>query len=157
MYNLSNELMDQPDIVTVKLVNKKVTFVHKIHWNALVTIGNAEAEWQLQGVDIQHKSLLKKVTSKGQLRADDPQLKKSAGEIGKMAAKLEERLLIYTESIHTDSGKHVRMLESWKKIMETRGHRVKTLNYLSAIIHLENLQNKFTSEYGGKVFLPWQK
>jgi hypothetical protein len=152
IYNLSNELMDQPDILSVKLINKKVTFVDRRHWQALFAIGVAEHDWQLKTLSTPCKILLKMVNSKGELRADDSRLRQTPSEIGKLAAKLEERLLLYSESIHTESGKHIRVLRSWKNTMRARSHTLKKMPYREAITHFEVVQNQL----GDDVTFPWQ-
>lgn len=157
MYNLSNELMGQADILTVKLINKKVSFVQKKHWDALFAIGAAKEDWQLKKLSKECINLLRLVDSKGELRADDPKLKKSAGEIGKLAAKLEERLLLYSESVHTESGKHVRVLRTWQALAEAKGCKIKKDNYHKASTHFENLQNELVEKFGGIIHLPWKK
>jgi hypothetical protein len=144
MYNLSNEMMDEPDVLVLKLINKKVTYLQQRHWDALFAIGCAKEKWQLDKLAAAAKTLLKKVEAKGGVQA-----------VGKFAAILEARLLIYSESIHTDSGKHVRLLSSWKNLMRSKTYTPKKLGYPSAISHFEAIQQTLSSKYNSKVRMPW--
>ncbi len=51
------------------------------------------------------------------IRADDKTLKFSPAEFGKRAKPLEEKMLVYSRSIHTQSGKHIRELMTWETLL----------------------------------------
>lgn len=157
MYNVCNELMNQPDVLVMKLINKKVTFIHQQLWDDLVAIGAAEKYWQIDKLPVANKNLFKLIQAKGEIRADDPGLKKSAAEIGKVASKLEERLLIYSASIHTESGKHVRLLKSWKNVMRAKKWKPKKTGYEAAVSRFEGIQQKLSAQYSAKIVLPWPR
>lgn len=153
MYNLSNELMWEKDILTVKLINHKITFIQKRHWDALFAIVSEQSPWQMKGLAVTHKNLLKQVTQNKLLRADNPKLKKTPSEVGKLANKLEERLLLYSEGIHTASGKHVRQLSSWPQIFKLKKFKPKKLSYESAIDHFRAV----AEDYDMLMSFPWEK
>jgi len=157
MYNLSNELMDEPGVLTVKLVNKKTTFLLRRHWDALVAIAGTEAPWQLRGLPAPARALWRAVSAKGEVRADDPAFRRTAAETGKLASKLEERLLIHSESLHTDSGKHVRLLRSWKSSMRAKEHKPAKLSPDAAMRAFEGLRERLLAGAGegAKARLPW--
>lgn len=155
MYNLSNELLDSPEILAIKFINKKITFLPKNQWSEIFAIGNSQANWQMDNLSIAQKNLLKLVKANGSVHADDSRLKKSAAEVGKIASKLEERLLIFSESVHTTSGKHVRVLKSWDYVMRSRKFKPKKISPEEAIISLEVFAEALELKYEVKVKLPW--
>ena len=94
--------IESDEAITTRLLMKKVTFVHRRMYPALLTVGSAEDDWQLRGLSDEAKGLLRKVTREGRLTFS-----------GKVAKELEERLLVTSEQTHTPSGHHENVLESW--------------------------------------------
>ncbi len=155
MYNLSNEFLDSADLLSIKLINKKTTFVQKKYWSAVVAVGSAQEVWQIKKLSPECKKLFQLVKTEGEIITDNKKLKKSATEIGKLASKLEERLLICSGSIHTPSGKHVRVLKSWENEMHSRKFKWTKISYDEAIHKLEILGAELTNVYNTKVKFPW--
>jgi hypothetical protein len=122
IYNSLNVYLDKPDILAVKLLDKKLTLVCKDHWDALFAAANSKEEWQTRGLSAAHLDLLNKVQDQETVRTDEISSRYSITELGKLASKLEERLLIYSESVHTDSGKHARQLMTWTELMKHRSY-----------------------------------
>jgi len=156
IYNLSQQLEDDPEILVVKLVNKKITYVHKRHWNALFSIVLEKQDWQMKGLLTEHKSLLRIIQKKGFLRADEAFLKKTPTEIGKYASKLEEKLLIYSQSVHTESGKHVRLLKSWESFMKEIKFSMSKMKAVEAHEYFENVFADWSSGSKQNVKVPWK-
>lgn len=102
IFQVANELDDLPDVMTIKLVSKKVTFVHRRLFPAVVAVGKSQASWQLDGLGAAAKRLLREVESDGPIRTS-----------GRDAKALEERLLVHSAQVHTDSGKHALELSTW--------------------------------------------
>ena len=50
MYRLANELRDHPDVLAIKLVSGKITFVHRPLWMAVFAVGMAREPWQTRGL-----------------------------------------------------------------------------------------------------------
>jgi hypothetical protein len=157
MYNLSHELGEQPDVLALKLVNKKITFLQRRHWDALYVVGTSGQDWQTSKLLVTHKRLFEAVQSEDEIRADDPRLKMKASEVGKLASKLEERLLIHSESVHTDSGKHLRVMRSWKGLLYSKGHTPKVMTYATALAHFEDVTARLANIPGAKIQFPWQR
>lgn len=155
MFNLSNELMGEKDVLTVKFINKKITYIHKRHWDILYSLVHMEKEWQFLKLSPAGRKLYETVLKKGSLRADDKSLKQTPAEIGKIANLLEERLLIYTESLHTDSGKHIRILKTWDQAFKDRKYKARPLPYEEAVDAIENLFSEFAPD--GLIKRPWLK
>src|SRR5258708_5263515 len=47
IYHLLNELAENSQVLMVKLISAKVTFVHQRLWPAVVGVGQSRATWQL--------------------------------------------------------------------------------------------------------------
>jgi hypothetical protein len=104
IFSVLSELTDHPDVLFTKLLYRKDTLVHRSLWPAVLAVGSARDQWQVQGLSVDAKHLL------GRLR-------KGAGPIrgvGAPVKELERRLLVTTQEIHTESGRHEMVLESWQ-------------------------------------------
>lgn len=155
MYNLSNELMDTPDVLAVKLFNGKITYLQQVHWNALYALATSQSDWQMKKMTPDMLGLLKRVLSKQELQTDDAGFTKTPTEIGKLATKLESRLLIFSENTHSSSGKHVRTLRTWKKQMALKKFKVKKMPVADAIAHFHQVIAAYTQNQHSLVQLPW--
>jgi hypothetical protein len=101
--------------VTCKLVARKLTLIAPRLWPDLAAIGRARQDWQLAGLSAGELALLDRVgTSAGQIRLDQRDLR-AAGR------RLEERLLVYADQVHTSAGHHVKVLGSWTGWLALRG------------------------------------
>src|SRR5579859_280947 len=83
MYGLSCALHDHPDVLMVKLISGKVTYVHRPLWPAIVAIGTAREPWQMDGLSKEAQALLKKTDSQSEVDAS-----------GDAVRELETRLLV---------------------------------------------------------------
>src|SRR6266446_3426074 len=117
IYAVSEQLSIHPDVLVAKLVSGKITFVHRSLWPALVQIACSRDAWQLDNISGLAKSLLSKVTQDGVVRTDLLNEFEAAKpkELGQAVRELENRLLVYSGQIHTESGAHARVLESWER------------------------------------------
>lgn len=156
MFNLSNELAEDPDVLAVKFINKKITYLDQRHWDAFFTIAMSASEWQMKKLAPDASTLYKKILDKKELRADDGSLKKTAAEIGKIATKLEERVLIFSDDIHTDSGKHIRVFKSWQQFLKDRKIKISKMKYDDAVAHFEALGYRFLDQYEAPIKWPWR-
>jgi hypothetical protein len=156
IYNLSQKIEDDPDILTIKLINKKITYLHKRHWNAFFSLVTSKSDWQLKGLSISHRSLMEMVQKNGSIRADDNSFNKTPTEIGKIAAKLEEKAIVYSQGLHTNSGKHVRLLKSWKRLIRDLRYPFKKVKAEEALCYFDDLIQNWALESSVKVKLPWK-
>lgn len=112
IFSINERLSDHHDVTLTKLVAGKVTFVHRKLWRKLVAIGNAREDWQMKNLSPQARRLLNELDKKGTLFTNS--LGRSFGpKPGDIARELELKLLVHAEQIHTDSGKHAKVLETW--------------------------------------------
>ena len=103
IFRTSCVLADHPDTVITKLVDGKVTFIHRRLWPALYTVATARESWQTSGLSIEARKLMHAITEQGRLVT------------GKAALELETRLLVWSEEVHTESGAHKKRLDTWER------------------------------------------
>src|SRR5258708_31544166 len=103
MFNLACQLHDHLDVLLVKLISGKVTLVHRPLWPAVFAVATAREPWQLEELSKQAKALLKKV---------DKETKASSS--GDPVRELESRLLVHSESVHTESVSHTKESQTWQ-------------------------------------------
>ncbi len=116
IFRVATRLSERPDLLAVKLIFGKVTFVHRHFWPALLSVAQAKEPWQLRSLPPAARSLLKLITDRGTLASNDC-LKSplSTSPFRRTVfAQLQDRLLVYAEEFHTESGAHATRFESWK-------------------------------------------
>ena len=104
------ELARHPDVLFTKLLRGKVTLVHRRLWPSFVAVASAREEWQVRGLGASARSLLRDLERTGSVRASGPAVK-----------ELERRLLVHTEEVHTESGRHAILLQPWRTWSERAG------------------------------------
>src|SRR5260370_38244391 len=70
IYNTNVRLAEHSDVLVVKLISGKNTFVHRRLWSALIAIGGSKEAWQLNRLDPIAKSLLGTVCKSVQSQTD---------------------------------------------------------------------------------------
>ena len=95
--------IEDDEAVTARLFLRKVTFVHRRLYGALMSVGSAQDEWQLAGLSSDAKRLFNDVTRRGQMPGT-----------GKAPRELQDRLLVASTQQHTADGRHETVVESWK-------------------------------------------
>jgi hypothetical protein len=145
MYGLSCALHDHPDVLMVKLISGKVTYIHRPLWPAIVAIGTAREPWQMDGLSKEAKALLKKTESQSEVDAS-----------GDAVRELETRLLVLATSVHTEHGFHAKVVQSWGTWAKSvRLGKVK-LTPDEAKAQLESVVARLNKQFGAKGTLPWQ-
>jgi hypothetical protein len=110
IYDAMQELEHAGDALPVKLVAGKVTFVHRRLWPALVAVGGARGVERTRGLSAPARGLLARVNRAGLVRMDSlPRAKATTAA----ARELERRLLVLGDEVHTETGAHAKVLESW--------------------------------------------
>ena len=147
-------LEDHPDVLVMKLIDGKVTFVHRELWGRVYSIGVAREEWQLQNLSQGAKLLLKTLDAEGTLHTN--KLTKSFGaKPGETARELELRLLIHAEQVHTESGAHAKVLETWDTWAKRAGLRARPKSPSAARRFLEQRLAEFNKNSYDPSRLPW--
>ena len=147
-------LEDHPDVLIVKLVSSKVTFVHRELWERVYSIGVAREDWQLKQLPSDAKRLLETLDAQGSLQTN--KLGKEFGpKPSETARTLESRLLLHSNQIHTESGAHAKVIETWDTWADGAGFRAKTRSPAAARRFLERQLNELHATFGGSSELPW--
>src|ERR1700733_9743206 len=91
IYRVASELRAHPDVLTIKLVSGKITFIHRPLWMAVFAVGTAREPWQMGGLSKDASALLR--------RSDQEARFMSSGDA---VRELEARLLVHAQSVHTE-------------------------------------------------------
>lgn len=102
IFSVLSELAEHPDVLLTKLLCRKDTLVHRSLWPAVLAVGRAREEWQVRGLSGDTRHLLERLDGAASVRA-----------AGASARELERRLLVTSQEVHTEQGRHERALESW--------------------------------------------
>lgn len=149
-----NELLeDHPDVTITKLISGKVTFVHRKLWHKLFAVASSREDWQLRGLSAPAQLLLRELDQQGSLFTH--KLPKSGPKPGETARELEQRLLIHSEQIHTESGAHAKLVETWENWANRVNFKYRQLNPSIARHFLEKRLSEVNEEYSGTGRLPW--
>jgi len=114
IFRLAEALHDSPAVLTVKLVDGKVTFLDRKLWPALANVV-ADTQWRKAAIarlKPEARKLLEDVDRLGSVRADDASKKAKV--------ELEESLLVHGGSMHTEKGSHATVFTSWSKVFDAR-------------------------------------
>jgi hypothetical protein len=103
IFRCASAIAADPGVLVTKLLDGKVTFVHKRLWPAVLAVATAREPWQTAGLAPDPRALWRRVDKAGSLIAS-----------GKAAKEIECRLLVHAEQIHTEAGSHKSGLETWK-------------------------------------------
>ena len=116
IFRVVSRIAEHPDVAVTKLIAGKITFVHRKLWPALLAVATAREAWQMKGLSRKARILLQMVNKEGGLRADQlPHSRKAKRSPWNDAIReLEQRLLLYAEEFHSESGAHVKRVESWE-------------------------------------------
>ena len=142
IFRILDQASDDPNIISTKLLGGKVTFVHRALWPALLAIGNAREPWQLLGLPPEAGRLLRRIDQSGQLRVS-----------GAAAKELEQRLLVRSDQVHTESGRHESVLETWPRWASA----VKLRTSLTADEARKQLDRAVAALGGEANLLPWHR
>src|SRR6266849_8631868 len=86
IFSVLSELAEHPDVLFTKLLYRKDTLVHRSLWPAVLAVGSAREQWQVQGLSRDAKRLLERLDRGGG----------SVRAAGSPVKELEARLLATT-------------------------------------------------------------
>ena len=132
-------LDDDPDVIATRLVDRKITYLHRDLWPSFLAIATSHESWQTRGLSADAQKLFNAVK-----RTD----KRASGSA---ARELQERLLVHAEQVHTESGKHELELQAWPRVTKMRG-------VVAAPVDATARIETAVAAIGGKVTsLPWRR
>ncbi len=114
IFRLAESLHDSKEVLSFKLVDGKVTFLHKSLWPALARVVTDPMWRKAAGSRLGPgaRTLLQGAERRGSIRPDG----------GSKAAKveLERSLLVHSGSVHTEKGSHATVFTSWRKVFNSK-------------------------------------
>ena len=157
IFQVNERLDDHPDVLIGKLLAGKVTFVHRQFWPALLAIATSGEPWQMRNLTDTAQQVLNSVKSAGSLRSDELSIGTlDRKQLSESVRTLERRLLIHSRQIHTESGAHAKVLESWERWAASVKVNAGKLTMDAAKKSFEHRVQELNAKFKGKVNLPWQ-
>lgn len=154
IFAVSEMLEDHKDVLILKLISDKVTFVHRELWDRIYSIGVARDDWQLKNLSSAGKLLLKAVDDEGSLQTNELG-QKFGPKPGNIARELELRLLIHAEQKHSESGAHTKVLQTWDTWTKCVGFPARMKSASAARRFLEERLAQINKDHNGHGRLPW--
>jgi hypothetical protein len=142
VFGVLTELEEHPDVLFTKLLGKKVTLVHRTLWPPLLTVMSAGEPWQLRGLSEAARRLLASVNEQ----------QRPVPASGAAVKELETRLLVHTQEVHTETGRHELMVQPWA--VWARHAKVKPLRSMSAA--RERIEKAAEAIGADLTLLPWR-
>jgi hypothetical protein len=156
IFRVSERLANSPDVVVVKLLSCKVTWVARPLWPALISIGTAREAWQMEGLSAGALYLLDAVTAAEETRTDTTKWSLGKKSIGDAVRELEKRILIYSESVHTEAGSHAKLIRTWDRWARNAGFKGRKMAPQQAREQFEEVVDRLNVEFKAKGRLPWR-
>ncbi len=122
IFAFSSALAASPEVLTTRLVDGKVTFVHRALWPALLRVVTDPGWRDLaeRGLTPRARRLLEAVERSGELRLDRWDAGRRLGRRALAAARLEleSAALVLGTEVHTEKGSHAIALRSWSRVAD---------------------------------------
>jgi len=144
----------EADATVARLVARKQTLVHRDRWPDLAAVGAERAAWQLDGLPADARAVVAQVDGAGgALRTDALDL---TGDRARTAVvrDVELRLLLAAEEVHTDAGRHVKILRPWSVWSSDAGIGAAPPDPGAARVAFETVVRRWAPEHLAKL-LPW--
>jgi len=159
IYELIGRFEHGAGALSAKIINGKETYVHARLWPAFLSIAQARPEARLAGLSRPAAELYASVQKHGPLRADSERvpraLASTSGELSKAIRALTGRLLLHTDSLHTESGAHVKVLSTWAQWCSEHQVRVPALEPAEAKAALDAALAELCRGSGLAPKVPW--
>lgn len=120
VYWVCQDLEAHPRVAVARLLAGKVTHVWDTLWADVVAVADARAAWQLSGLSPAARRLLERVDA-GPIDTSTAAWNSTAEKLGDVCRLLERRLLVRSDEIHTPSGRHAKLLSSWRSWWSQHG------------------------------------
>jgi hypothetical protein len=152
IYNGLSWLEHNKSVLSVKLIDGKVTYLDESLFSDFYSIVCEPRDWQVKNLKEDEQRLLKYISQKKKTISSDPKLGKLAKDTKKSFQILEKKLLVYSIEEHTASGKHIKEYMPWSK---SKISVSAPTDYFKAKDRIENIVKKLSHQAGAKVKLPW--
>ena len=157
IYAAAQQLASHPDVVVTKLISGKVTYLHRRLWSPLFAVGTSMEPWQLQGLSDEARFLLDLISSKGQVQTNrvEPSFPMTASALGKAARELEKKIIVHSEEVHTETGAHAKILQTWKRWARHVGLSKRKMDTEEAKKVFDEIVGALNARFAAKGKLPW--
>lgn len=146
IFRVNGALADHPDVLIVKLISAKVTYVERTLWSPVVAIGQAREPWQFEDLSRAGRELL---------HATDRAPVETNRRLSNAASELEKLLLVHSEQFHTAGGSHAKRLDSWDHWLRRTGFAAAKLSADQARDALEQRVASLNHQFNARGRLPW--
>lgn len=156
IFGVLRRLNSNPDVLVTRLVSGKVTYLHRRLWQDFLSIASSEDKWQTGGLSRAARQLYRLVQKRGELRLDQIAPRGSFSRLSKGAREIEERLLVYGDEVHTESGAHAKVLTTWTRCPKLSSFHANYVRPLDAMARLEAVVGGLNKRYAAEATLPWR-
>jgi len=160
IFSISRKIRDEEDILVIKLISGKVTYVHKRLWTDLITILMVKENWQIDKLSNNGKKVLELVERAGVIRADNlesetkNQLNKR--DLNKAINEIEKGLLIFCNEVHTEKGYHAKLLKTWNHFLKEKALKFnRQTDIVAAKENIDKIVAELNTKFDSKARLPW--
>lgn len=119
IYWVCQDLDADARVTEARLLGGKVTHVWHTIWPEVTAVAMARDAWQTRGIDRHARGLVERVDG-ADVRTDGLRWR-GARKLGDVCRLLERRLLVKAVEIHTESGRHAKVLTSWPRWWAAHG------------------------------------
>ena len=147
IFRVYDALENHADVLILKLLSGKVTYIHRTLWPQIVAVGRAREPWQMNDLSAAARKVLAAVDK----TPVEPGREKAAA-----ASELDARMLVFSAQFHSESGAHMRRLESWDHWSNRTHSSRDSATPASARKALEERIANLNREFAGRGRLPWQ-
>ena len=157
IYNILGEVAEHDDVEEIRLIDGRVTFIHRRLWPALIGVATSGEPWQMRRLSPDGGRMLAAVNGLGECRVDQLPVPEEewSRKPGDVARDLERRLLLHGRQIHTERGMHTKCLATWEHWMEHRSFTPPDITIAAARGELDAHLLRLNEESGGKGRLAW--
>jgi hypothetical protein len=159
VYAILGKLGRDGEILRLRLINAKWTYVHRRLWTAVLGAVGQRGTWQRQGLSPRARSMLERVVRFGAVDLNVPAERGgvSLKQAGEAARELERRILVLSYEVHTPQGLHTKRLESWQAWRRRNHVRRSALPAARARVRLEAAAEAMASGGAAVGRLPWKR
>jgi hypothetical protein len=157
IYELMTTLESDSEILQTKLVSGKVTMVHRDLWPSILAVGAARAAWQFCELSRGAVWLLAEVERDSSVQTDllTPPPGIARKSVPAAARELEQRLLVHADEVHTPSGAHAKVLETWSLWRNEAGMHDAIPSEDAGRKRLEQVVERLNRDFNASGRLPW--
>ncbi len=154
----NKRLAEHEDVVVTYLISRKVTYVHRRLWPALLAVALSDEPWQSSGLSRIVSQLLSTVNRAGRVRTDRCRILQTVtpGQRRSAIRALEQRVLVHSTDTHTERGTHVKTLERWSAWRRRKGLEGASSSAADGRAVFEDLRAAWEAEFSTPVIFPWK-